>query len=652
MADLATTAPLRTGVPARSRPRRLPSERPDAPGAAPLLAIVAALGLLMIAFGNNAARDGAHSAQPLFWGGLVIIYGPIALRLLSVSASRLERLCLVVLMGIALFLVKVLYSPTFYPPFDELATWRQTHELLITGHLFVDNPIAAGYPAFPGLETVTGALSLLTGFNIFHAGVVVIGFARALLMLALFLFLERVTGSSRGAGIGVAIYACNPSFLYFDAQFGHESLALLLGAALLLVAIAWSESTWREARLAAGLLGAMIVLVGGLTVTHHMTSYAISAFLIGWVALTARENKGISINLGLRASLARTGWSSTTAAIGRGPLLPALLMSSAAALWFIFVAGSDTTEELGGVLTDAANSVWRLIFGGSGPKTLFQGSSETNSTAARVLAFASVIPVLALIPFGFLKAWRTQRPNPLWRALALVAVLYPITLGLRLTLSGTETSQRASEFVFVGLGFLAALVVGSWRLPRSRARRLLVTSALAGLATLMFCGAFIVSELPATRQPGPFLVGGDARSVSAPGLEAARFAAANLPPDSRLISDRANGTLMGSYGGLNPVLGSIDGIPVAHVLFGPRIDRADRIVIREDEIDYVLVDQRLTRELPILGFYIEPDEPHAFNRVRPLPQAAIDKFTLAKGFNRIYANGPIAIYSTSRLRPE
>jgi hypothetical protein len=619
----------------------------------PLLAIVAALGLVAIALGNNLAREGAHGAQFLFWGGLAAIYGPIALRLLSSSATRLERLWLVVLMGVALFMVKALYSPTFYPPFDELATWRQTHELLATGHLFSDNPIAAGFPGFPGLETTTGALAQLTGLNIFHAGVIVIGVARAALMIALFLFLERVSGSARGAGIGVAIYACNPSFLYFDSQFGHESLALLFGAALLLVAVAWSESTWREARLASGLLGAMILLTGGLVITHHMTSYAISAFLVCWAVLAARMAEPSPINAAGRGA----GDAGATAQppgvqITRGPLLPAVLMVVAAALWFIFVGGTDTVEELGGVFTDAANSVWRLIFGGSGPKTLFQGSSESNTTAARALAFASVIPVLALIPFGFLKAWRTPRPNPLWRTLALASLLYPVTLALRLTLSGTETSQRASEFVFVGLGFFAAIVIDGWRLPGRGFRRFAVTSALAALATLMFCGAFIVSELPATRQPGTFLVGADARSVSPEGLEAARFAAANLPADSRLLADRANGTLLGSYGDLNPVLGSIHGIPVAHVLFGKRIDRADQIVIHDDEIDYILVDWRLTRELPILGFYMEPDEPHAFNRARPLPRAALDKFTLANGFNRIYSNGPIAIYTTSRLRSQ
>ncbi|HXR29789.1 MAG TPA: hypothetical protein VN752_01440, partial [Solirubrobacterales bacterium] len=46
-------------------------------GLAPLLAVVAAAGLLMVAFGNNAARLDQGEAQVLFWGGLIVIYAPL-----------------------------------------------------------------------------------------------------------------------------------------------------------------------------------------------------------------------------------------------------------------------------------------------------------------------------------------------------------------------------------------------------------------------------------------------------------------------------------------------------------------------------------------------------------------------------------------------
>ena len=85
----------------RLRARRVSHQKP-APsamrwrlGAAPLLALIAAGGLVMVALGNNGARESTGGAQPLFWAGLVAIYAPISFRLLSASASRAERIALV-----------------------------------------------------------------------------------------------------------------------------------------------------------------------------------------------------------------------------------------------------------------------------------------------------------------------------------------------------------------------------------------------------------------------------------------------------------------------------------------------------------------------------------------------------------------------------
>ena len=112
--------------------------------------MLAGVGLLMVALGNNAAREEAGGAQVLFWGGLLLIYAPIALRLFSPSASRRECMALSVLLGAGLFIVKVLYNPTGLIPHDEMATLRQTWELLETGHFFSDNPVVQGYAGYPG----------------------------------------------------------------------------------------------------------------------------------------------------------------------------------------------------------------------------------------------------------------------------------------------------------------------------------------------------------------------------------------------------------------------------------------------------------------------------------------------------------------------
>lgn len=644
---------------ARDRPPAGPVSDPARPskrpllGAAPGLALIVAGGLVMIALGNNAAREGHGAAPLMFWAGLAAIYAPIAFRLLSVSASRAERVALVALLGVSLFAVRILASPTAFVRFDELGTWRATNDVLQTGHLFSANPLVVSTAGFPGIEAVTAAVAQLTGLSIFHAGLVVLGVARTTLVVALFLFLERATRSARAAGIGVAVYACNPSFLYFDSQFAYESLALMIAAALLVVAVRWSEPDRRDRpRAVGGMVGAMAVLAGTLAITHHMTSYALLTFFVAWAVLTALADRKTPAGGDRGARVAANGGGTLAArraSFLEGPGLPAVLIGVMAIVWFVCVAGAVTIDELGKVVTGAVDSTLRLVFGGSGPKTLFAGGGQSNPLAARALAIGSVIPLLVLIPLGLRRTWRATDSSAMWRTLALATLLYPVSLGLRLTQAGSETSQRASEFVFVGVAFFAGLLVSELRWPDHWLRRNAKALVLTAVAVVVFLGGFIIGELPATRQPGQFLVGAEDRSISPQGLAAARFAASELPADSRILVDRPNGTLLASYGGLTPVFGQINGTPVTRVFFSERFDRADRQVIKDDLIDYIVVDRRLSRALPVLGYYFEPDERGAFSRRRPIGPGSLRKFRNARGLSKVYVNGPITIYSTAVL---
>jgi hypothetical protein len=637
--------------PSRGRARSFPArveQRRSAFGATAPLALLVGVALLLIAFGNNAARDEAGNAQILFWGGLVLIYAPITLRMLSTSPSRAECMALSVLLGAGLFMVKILYNPVGFIPHDEMATLRQSWDLLETGHFFSANPVVQGYAGYPGLEAVSAALKQIFDRSTFLAAMIVIGSARVVLMLALFLFLERVSNSPRVAAIGIAIYVCNPSFLYFDSQFGYESLALTIGAALLLVSLRWSAATTSERGLnSRGLIAAMAVLAATLVTTHHLTSYAMLAFLLAWAALIEVGRRDL-FSARIPATRSMDPSHEPDFRWFKGPALPALFLAFGAGFWLLFVAGGVTGSELGSVFTDAIESVVNLITGQSGSKTLFaSGSGETNTTVARLFGVASIIPLLFVIPFGLHRAWLRKGSSAIWRALALAALLYPVTLGLRLTQAGTETSQRASEFVFVGLAFVAGVLIAGLPRPAGALRRVAGRLTITALATIVFIGGFIVGESPLTRQPGPYLVGAESRSVSPEVLAAARFADKHLPPGSRVLADRVNSTLIAALGHLDPVIGSVNGIPVSHVFFVRKYDRKAQEVISEDAIDYIVVDRRFIEAEPASGFYYERDEPSGG---KPISREALQKFADLKGLDRIYDDGAIAIYDTAKLR--
>ena len=154
-----------------------------------------------------------------------------------------------------------------------------------------------------------------------------------------------------------------------------------------------------------------------------------------------------------------------------------------------------------------------------------------------------------------------------------------------------------------------------------------------------------------TRQPGPFEVGAESRSISPQGLAAARFAGEHLPRDSRILVDGPNGLLLGSYGHLDPVIGTIRGIPVTRVFFSRTLRRRDRTVIVKDAIDYIVVDRRLIAP----RCRSTATTTNATNRAPssgPSRSAALrcGSSTRVPASTRIYDNGPIVIYDTSPVR--
>jgi hypothetical protein len=645
-------------IPAKARPidrgsRPRPTRRSTL-GAAPLLAVVSMVGLLAVASANNGARLEEPGSEALFWVGLMTIYLPIVLRLAGDRARYAERMALVVLLGLTLYLVKVVHSPAGFTLHDELASWRGVSDLIGSGQLFTENPLVRGYSVFPGMTAVAGALTELSGLSIFHSALIIIGLARITLMLALFMILARAAGSSRVAGIAIAVYACNPSMLYFDSQFGYESLALAIASGYLLVVMRGAGFD-AQARTPShrGLLAALVLMTGALVITHHLTTYAMISFLCLWaIVLAVVEGEPLRVQVIEPTKRRLGGFANLVERLRVGPALGGVILGAVALCWFALVAGGATQDELGSVFSEAISALFHLVFGGGETKTLFKaGTGQVDPLIVRVLGLASVGVLALVIPLGVWRIWKSHRDQALAVSLGLVALLYPFTLVPRLTQAGSEISQRASEFVFAGIGFVAALFFVHL-VDRVSPRRAQLYAVLAtGLAGLVFVGGVILGESPISRQPGRFEVGAEARSISAQGHAAATFAATHLPPNSRVLVDGPNGLLLGSYGRLEPVIGEIDGIPVTEVFFSKRFNAADHRVIAHDAIDYVVVDRRLSHSLPIDGYYYDREEPLANERVHAISSQALRKFNQVNGIERIYDNGPIVIYDTTRIRP-
>jgi hypothetical protein len=617
------------------------------PPLVPSVAVFLALMLVAQAIATIAARDGHGWSETVYWlsvGTMVLV---VTAAQLSTRPTARERLAMAIALGLALYGVKLLANPAGLTYFDELSHARTALDIANTGQLLHENPLLPISPYFPGLEIVAVSLSKLTGLSLFASGVTAIGVGRVILVAALYALFTEASESRRIAGVATVVYMANPSFLYFDAGFSYESFALPLSVAALVLTLRWMRAGLGPRALA--LLACTAIVVAGLVPTHHLTSYLFAVLAIGLC---------ICALLGWR-------WGATSWL----PWPIAVLAVAGAVAWAVTVA-TPVYDYLEPILRPAVEGVAKVATGNEEAHKAFSAAPAPEAKAPfwlRTTAFASILLILACLPFGLLLAWR-RRSNPATLLLAAIAFLYVPTLVLRIAGSGVESANRSSGLVFLGISFVIALliehVIEQQALPELSWRRLRLSIRIrrdsdgaragvrvAALAAVMvlFVGGVTVFWPPYSRLPGPYLAGTDLRAVSQQGIAAARWMRGQLGPGHEVLTDRTNGQIAGAYGEQNPVGGTVGELSVSLPFTSSILNRKDMRVLRRKRVEYLIVDTRLSNSVPIRGWYFSSSELYANPYTEPIPLWKLIKFDHRNGINLIYDDGAIRIYDVREL---
>ena len=246
-----------------------------------VIAIVG-LGLLMVGTGDALGRTGHQSpVVPLFLAGLTFIFAPCAWRLTGTAATRNERVWVSVILGLGLLASYVFRSPLIFDNFDEMAHSATLTRLLDSRALFQPNPILSVSPYYPGIELTTIATRWLTGLPLLIDQMVVLVLTRIVVVLCVFLIVERACHSSRAGGIGVLVYAANPEFYSLGAQYGYQTLALAFAVAVVyLLFVSVDAAQPKRGRL----FTLALISIAGMVVSHHVTAWLTVGFLVVWAA--------------------------------------------------------------------------------------------------------------------------------------------------------------------------------------------------------------------------------------------------------------------------------------------------------------------------------------------------------------------------------
>jgi hypothetical protein len=362
---------------------------------------------------------------------------------------------------------------------------------------------------------------------------------------------------------------------------------------------------------------------------HHLTSWIACALLLGWCLVGCL-------------------WRRVRPKV---PLLViTLTMVVACTAWGLNV-GPVLTGYLGPVFRADISGIWSFVTGSAPPRQLFHTTVGSSTILwEKVVDVASLITIVIMIPFA---AWDGRRwlreHNGFAVVLGIFGSLFPLLIVTRLVPAASETGDRASGFVYLGL----ALLFGAW-MSRVLIRRPRTRSIVCAGLVFLFIGGIAGGNGPDfERLPGPFLLTADARSADAIALDPAYWLVGRFSPNQlNIAADFDDKNLMAAYGHQNLLTNSGDKVQVSSIFTEPTITPSVRALLRRGDITTVAVDIRMSQYLPVNSVYFEVGEPGDGTYTKPLPKGPLEKFDALPGVSRVFDNGSVRIYDVrSLLKP-
>ena len=365
----------------------------------------------------------------------------------------------------------------------------------------------------------------------------------------------------------------------------------------------------------------LVLAALAIVITHHVTTYVFIAILGVWAfffLLNGRQRDFFQI-----------GWTTILAVV-------------ASTIWVLYVA-SITIHYLVPQLQGALDGLVRIILNETSSRQLFTDYAGVSPLWEKGIGYFSALLVLLGLPSGLFRVWKNYRQRATILLLSAIAVAYPATQVFRFAPSGVDIAGRFSPFLYIGLSFIIAIGIAEFWLPAplKRTPHLLFT----GLTTLIFWGGAILSFPRAGRLPGPYLVGADMRSVDQLSIATAQWAQDLLTPDNHIGADRVNGLLISTYGRQFQITRNYYGINVPEIYYSSALGPSEEEIMREGDLRYLIVDLRLSDDLPLFGIYFEREESSKL----PLRIQALTKFDGVKDISRVYDSGDIVIYDVGLI---
>jgi hypothetical protein len=583
--------------------------------------LLSLLGLLIQSLGYWQGWQGNESVAIGCWYvGFVGIVVPFAWLLLAPSRTGHQRLGAALAFGLIMYGSWYLTNPVMSTRFDETLHVTTLVDMIDHHRFFYPNTMLPVSPHYPGLEFATAGVHWLTGLPLILCQLVVVLTAKSVFILTLFLLASRIGRSTQVGAATVLLYAGSAQFYFFNSQFSYQTVAIaMLMAALYLLVRAFDspeERPWK-------LLLAVQVCLGGLAITHHLTSWLMLVVL--WVLAFffrfGKEPRRARLTL-VTAEVATVVVLAWTAVIA--PLL---------------------INYIGPIFSSAGDQLLTAL-DGSGAREVGASGDGTQAPTWEVMVMAgSILLWIAMLTPAAWRAWRRGSLGPTRARYVplVIACVYPCLQVSRISSSAAEIADRASTFVTMAM----ALVVAAWLAPRLHRYRTLV---VPGLVVLLLGGTIIGSGPDWQRVPGPYLAGAEQRSVDAEGVAVAKWAARYMPADAHVAADSTFSRLLPNYAPVTTLTSQAGYDIMTPVFIDHTLDSEVLGLLLQNDVDFLVVDTRLVGQTARSGSFFEGGSGYGEDAETVTPDQ-VEKFQNAqkKGIVLV-VDGPVRVYDVRPLR--
>ncbi len=614
-----------------------------------LVAVGTGTALLVHADNIASQGQGPLARYTFFWLGMGLVTAPLILIALRTRTVGIRALALTGL-GVGIYLPEFLRSPLAPSVGDAFAHWGAAQLILRTGHVYVPVPLDPVGEYYPGLESLAIVLHEITGLSLYTSGTLALGLLHGLTLVGIAALAQTALKlTDRGGTIAAIVYAASPGFIWFDSWYSYESLAIPLLVWALLVAM--RSLAARSYRSLLTYLAFLLLLGCTCVITHHISSYLLILLLAAFAV----------------PALVRPGTGSEYRRIPAAAVVAVALGLGAWAGWWVTDHDIPMLAYLGDPISAGLKAALRLLTGeraGAGQGTVVAAAPTARSLFSgsllpvyeRVCAFLVPVVILALLLRAGLR-WRDRLTGPSV-AIGALGCAFLVSLALALTTAGSAAAHRSWTFSYIGVASLVGLSLSSSTRGTRRGPTMLrlrqpgahyVSRRLPIVGTLLLFWLLLVGNFGANvsdywQFPGPFLVNVDGRTSSPALISAASWMSKHAPPATRILAPVEDSGLFYGYAtAVNPSFQLSWQVFFANPAVPPLL--LDQI--KQQHIDFIVVDDRLASVLPTYLPYFSAYEPLLASY--PLPLTDLTKFSHAAWARRVYTTGPVSIF---RVEPD